>query len=245
MTLKPKTAIVTGASKGIGAAIALRLASDGLAIIVNYARDTEAAQGVVDQIIAEGGNAKAVQADISDLNAARALFDAAEENYGPVNVLVNNAGMMRNTPIDAATDADFDQHCAVNLGGAFRGMREASNRLQDGGRIINISSSVVGLYQPTYGLYAATKAAIEAMTPVLAKELGPRQITVNSVAPGPVGTDFFLNGKSDELIRNISKSIPLGRIGAAQDISSIISFLAGTDGGWVNGQTIRANGGVI
>lgn len=245
MNLKPKTAIVTGASKGIGAAIALRLASDGHAIIVNYARDTAAAQNIVDQIVANGGKAKAVQADISDPTAAVKLFDAAEASFGHVSILVNNAGVMRNATIASASDDDFDQHCAINLGGTFRGMREAANRMQDGGRIISISSSVVGLYQPTYDLYAATKAAIEAMTHVLAKELGPRNITANVVAPGPVETDFFLDGKSEELIQNITKSIPLGRIAAAQDIASVVAFLAGSDGGWVNGQTIRANGGVI
>lgn len=245
MTTEPKAAIITGASKGIGAAIAVRLASDGHAIIINYARDIAAAEGIVAKIVSGGGQAKAVQGDVADPKTATALFDAAEAHYGCVDILVSNAGTMKNAPISGATDSDFDKHCAVNFGGTFRGMREAAKRLRVGGRIISVSSSVVGLYQPNYGLYAATKAAVEAMTPVLAKELGPRGITVNAVAPGPVGTDFFLDGKSEELIQNITKSIPLGRIGAADDVASVVSFLAGQDSGWVNGQTIRANGGVI
>ncbi|OIQ32543.1 MAG: 3-ketoacyl-ACP reductase [Alphaproteobacteria bacterium MedPE-SWcel] len=240
-----KTAIVTGASRGIGAAIALRLAEDGHAVVVNFASNAAAAQAVVEQIEAQGGTATALQADISDPKAARALFDAAEDRFGPADILVNNAGIMRNAAIATATDADFDQQCAINIGGPFRCMREAASRLRDGGRIISISSSVVGLYQPSYGLYAATKAATEALSHVLAKELGSRGITVNSVAPGPVATELFLEGKPDELIRAITGSIPLGRLGTVDDIAAVVSFLAGPDGRWVNGQTIRANGGVI
>ncbi len=245
MTQETKTAIVTGAGKGIGAAIARRLAADGHAVLINYARDELAAQDVVEAVVASGGKAKALQGDVSDPATMAALFDAAEARYGPVDILVNNAGVMRNAAIAAATDDDFDLHCAVNLGGSFRGMREAATRLQNGGRIINISSSVVGLYQPSYGLYAASKAAVEAMTHVLAKELGSRGITVNAVAPGPIETDFFMQGKSEELIRNITRTIPLGRLGAADDIAAVVSFLAGADGRWVNGQVIRANGGAL
>lgn len=245
MTQEHKTAIITGASKGIGAAIARRLAADGHAVLVNYARDQAAAEDVVDSVVESGGKAKAVQGDVSDPLTMVALFDAAEESFGAVDILVNNAGTMRNAVIASATDDDLNQHCAVNLGGTFRGMREAAKRLQNAGRIISISSSVVGLYQPSYGLYAATKAAIEAMTHVLAKELGPRGITVNAVSPGPIETDFFMNGKSEELIRNITRTIPLGRLGAADNIATVVSFLAGADGGWINGQVIRANGGAI
>lgn len=245
MTQQQKTAIITGAGKGIGAAIARRLAADGHAVLVNYARDQAAAEDVVASVVESGGKARAVQGDVSDPLTMAALFDAAEKNFGAVDILVSNAGTMRNAVIASATDDDLDQHCAVNLGGTFRGMREAAKRLQNAGRIISISSSVVGLYQPSYGLYAATKAAIEAMTHVLAKELGPRGITVNAVSPGPIETDFFMNGKSEELIRNITRTIPLGRLGAADDIAAIVSFLAGADGGWINGQVIRANGGAI
>jgi len=133
----------------------------------------------------------------------------------------------------------------TNLGGMFRGMREAARRLRDGGRIISFSSSVVGLYQPAYGVYAATKAAVEALTHILAKELGPRGITVNAVAPGPVATDLFLTGKSDEVVSAIERMNPFGRLGTPEDIARVVAFLAGPDGGWVNGQVIRTNGGTI
>lgn len=245
MKLEHKTAIVTGAGKGIGAEIARRLAEDGSAVVMNYVRDETTANKVVEDVEAASGKAIAVQADVGHPTGLSTLFDAAEAAFGQVDILVNNAGVMRLSPLAEASDADFDTQCAVNLGGTFRGMREGANRLRDGGRIISISSSVVGLYQPAYGLYAATKAAIEALTHVLAKELGPRGITVNAISPGPVETEFFLDGKSDELIGNIVKMIPLGRLGRPEDIADAVAFLAGPDGGWINGQTIRANGGAV
>lgn len=240
-----KVAIVTGASHGIGAAVAQRLSQDGMAVIVNYASSPDRASELVDTITQAGGTAIAVKADVSDPNAVASLFDKACSEYGGVDVLVNNAGIMKLSPIANTDDASFDQHIAVNLKGVFNGMREAANRLRDGGRIISFSSSVVGLYQPTYGVYAATKAAVEAMTHVLAKELGDKKITVNVVAPGPVATSLFLDGKSDELVKKIASMTPLNRLGQPEDVARIISFLVGPDGGWVNGQTLRANGGVV
>lgn len=240
-----RTALVTGASKGIGAAIARRLAADGFAVVVNYATDGAGAENVVRAIEAKGGAALAVAADVGDPGGIRTLFDAAEARFGGLDVLVNNAAMMRLAPIAEAEDASFDAHVAVNIGGVFRGMREGARRLRDGGRIISFSSSVVGLYQPGYGLYAASKAAVEAMTHVLAKELGPRAITVNAVAPGPVETQLFLAGKSAQLVEAITRTIPLARLGRPDDIAGVVSFLAGPDSGWVNGQVLRANGGVI
>jgi len=240
-----RTAIVTGASRGIGAAIARRLAADGFAVVVNYARGRDEADSVVRAIEGAGGRATAAQADIGASTGMAALFDAAAAAFGGVDVLVNNAGIMKLSPLAQTDDALFDQQVAINLGGVFRGMREAARRMRDGGRIVNFSSSVVGLYQPTYAIYAATKAAVEAMTHILAKELGPRRITVNAVAPGPVGTDLFLTGKSDEQVAAISKMNPLGRLGTPEDIARVVAFLAGPDSTWVNGQVIRANGGVI
>jgi 3-oxoacyl-[acyl-carrier protein] reductase len=240
-----RTAIVTGASKGIGAAIARRLARDGVAVIVNYARGRAEAEELARVIAAGGGKAIAVQADISDPTGIAALFDAGETAFGGVDILVNNAGIMKLSPIAQTDDAAFDTQVATNLGGVFRGMREGARRLRDGGRIINFSSSVVGLYQPGYGVYAATKAAVEAMTHVLAKELGQRRITVNAVAPGPVETALFMDGKSEAQIEAIGKMIPLGRLGQPDDIAGVVSFLSGPDGFWVNGQVIRANGGVV
>jgi len=240
-----RTAIVTGASRGIGAAIAQRLAADGFAVVVNYARGREEAASVVGAIEGGGGRAVAVQADISTSAGISALFDAAEAAFGGADVLVNNAGIMKLSPLAQTDDALFEQQVAINLGGVFRGMREAARRLRDNGRIVNFSSSVVGLYQPGYGIYAATKAAVEAMTHILAKELGPRRITVNAVAPGPVATELFMDGKSEEQVAAISKMNPLGRLGTPEDIARIVAFLAGPDSAWVNGQVIRANGGVI
>jgi 3-oxoacyl-[acyl-carrier protein] reductase len=240
-----KTAIVTGASKGIGAAIARRLARDGIAVVINYARGRAEAEELARAIEADGGKATAVQADIADPKGIAALFDAGETAFGGVDILINNAGIMKLSPIAQTDDASFDAQVAINLGGVFRGMREGAKRLRDGGRIVNFSSSVVGLYQPGYGVYAATKAAVEAMTHILAKELGPRRITVNAVAPGPVETALFLDGKSEAQIEAIGKMIPLGRLGQPDDIAGVVSFLAGPDSFWVNGQVIRANGGVV
>ncbi|ESY81548.1 3-ketoacyl-ACP reductase [Mesorhizobium sp. LNHC220B00] len=244
-TGQTKAAIVTGASKGIGAAIARRLARDGIAVVVNYARGQAEAEALVRAIEADGGKAIAVRADIADPAGIAKLFDAGEKAFGGIDILVNNAGIMKLSPIAQADDAFFDTQVAINLGGVFRGMREGAKRLRDGGRIVNFSSSVVGLYQPGYGVYAATKAAVEAMTHILAKELGARGITVNAVAPGPVETALFTDGKSAAQIEATAKMIPLGRLGQPDDIAGVVSFLAGPDSAWVNGQIIRANGGVI
>jgi 3-oxoacyl-[acyl-carrier protein] reductase len=242
---KTRTAIVTGASRGIGAAIAKRLAEDGIAVIVNYARGKDAADAVVSAIQAAGGTALAVQADIGKPTGMAALFDTAEKAFGGADILVNNAGMIKLSPVAETNDATFERQVAINLGGPFRGMREAARRLKDGGRIINSCSSVVGFYQPAYGVYAATKAGVEAMTHILAKELGPRRITVNAVAPGPVDTELFTDGKSAQQIEAITKLIPLGRLGQPDDIAGLVAFLAGPASQWVNGQVIRANGGAI
>jgi len=242
---KTKVAIVTGASRGIGAEIARGLAADGLAVVINYARSSEQAEDVLATITAAGGKAILVQADITQPDAADKLFNAAETTFGKVDILVNNAGIMTLSPLSATDDASFERQIATNLTAPFRLMREAANRLNAGGRIINFSSSVVGLYQPQYGVYAATKAAIEAMTHVLSKELGSRAIAVNAIAPGPVATDLFLNGKSEELVAQIKKMNPLGRLGEPQDIMQVVRFLAGEESGWINGQVIRVNGGAI
>ena len=166
-------------------------------------------------------------------------------SYGGVDVLVNNAGIMQLSRIADADDALFDRHIAINLKGVFNGMREAARRMKTGGRIISFSSSVVGLYQPTYGIYAATKGGVEAMTHVLANEMRGRNITVNAVAPGPTGTDLFLTGKSPELVERLSKLAPLERLGQPADIAAVVAFLAGPDGAWINGQVLRANGGIV
>lgn len=245
MTDETRVAIVTGSSQGIGAAVAERLAADGLAVVVNYSRDPAPAEALVRKIEDADGRAIAVAADVSDPAAVSALFDRAEQVFGGVNVLINNAGVMKLAPVAEITDELFDQTIAINLKGAFNGLREAAKRLREGGRIVSFSSSVVGLYQPTYAAYAATKAGVEAMSHILAKELGPKKITVNVVAPGPVATQLFLKGKSDDDIKPIVGRTPLGRLGEPEDIARAISFLVSPDGGWINGQVLRANGGII
>lgn len=240
-----KVAIVTGASRGIGAAIAERLAEDGFTVVINYSGSEAAAEELARKIEEKGGKALTAKADVSDAEAVRRMFDAAEAAFGGVDVLVNNAGIMQLARIADADDAHFDRHIAINLKGTFNTLREAGKRLRDGGRIVNFSTSIVGLKLETYGVYAATKAAAELMTGIMAKELRGRSITVNAVAPGPTATDLFLNGKSDELIDRMAKMNPLERLGTPQDIAAAVSFLVGPDGGWINGQTLRANGGMI
>lgn len=240
-----KVALVTGASGGIGAETARRLARDGFAVIVNYAGAAAPAEQVAREIEAAGGKAVVAQADVSDPAAVRRLFDSAETAFGGVDVVVNNAGIMKLANIADTDDALFDQTLAVNLKGVFNVLREAARRLRDGGRIISLSSSVVGLLPPGYGVYAASKAAVETMSAILAKELRGRNITVNAIAPGPTATRLFLDGKPAEVIERLSKAAPLERLGQPDDIAGSIAFLAGPDGAWVNGQVLRVNGGVI
>ena len=240
-----KVAIVTGASRGIGAAIAERLAREGMTVIVNYSGDAASAQALVEKIERAGGRAQTCQADVSDPAAVARLFETAEATFGGVDVLVNNAGIMKLATVAESDDALFDRHIAVNLKGSFNTLREASRRLRNGGRIVNLSSSVVGLLQPSYAVYAATKAGVEAMTHILSKELRGRNITVNAVAPGPTATGLFLDGKPQQAIDHLTKLAPLERLGTPEDIAAAVAFLAGPDGGWINGQVLRANGGII
>jgi 3-oxoacyl-[acyl-carrier protein] reductase len=240
-----KVAIVTGASRGIGAAVAERLGQDGFTVIVNYSGDASPAEALARKIEANGGRALTAKADVSDPVAVRGMFDAAEAAFGGVDVLVNNAGIMHLAAISDTEDASFSRQIDVNLKGTFNTLREAARRLRDGGRIINFSSSVVGLLQPTYGVYAATKAAVEAMSSVLTKELRGRGITVNAVAPGPTATELFLKGKPQEVVDRLARLAPLERLGQPADIANAVAFLAGPDGAWINGQTLRANGGII
>ncbi|WP_421904522.1 SDR family oxidoreductase [Mameliella sp.] len=241
----PKTALVTGASRGIGAAIAERLAADGFAVVVNYAGNEEAASDVVARIEAKGGRAVAARADVADPTQVAQLFDRAEAAFGVPDVLVASAGIMQLASLAESSDDLFDRTIATNLKGTFNTLREAARRMKDGGRIMTLSSSVVGAKLPSYGVYAATKAAVEVMGDILSKELRGRNITVNSVAPGPTATALFLDGKTDAQIEALSKANPLQRLGQPEDIANTVSFLAGHDGGWINGQTLRANGGMV
>lgn len=240
-------AIVTGASRGIGAAIAQRLAADGHAVAVNYAGNRAEAEKVVAAITERGGRAIAVQADVAEADAAKRLFDVATDAFGGVDVLVNNAGAMAGElpPLADTDDATFDRLFGINVKGSFLAMREAARRLRTGGRIVNFSTSVIGLALPGYAVYAATKSAIETMTNILAKELRGRNITVNAVAPGPTATALFLDGKTPERVEQLAKMAPLERLGQPEDIANVVGLLVGPQGAWINGQTLRANGGMI
>ncbi len=240
-------AIVTGASGGIGASVATRLAADGFCVLVHYSGNAASAAKVVDTITAAGGKAIAAKADVAKPAEVRALFDAAITAFGHVDVLVNSAGIMPPTlpPLAETTDEVFDSLFAVNVKGSFNTMREAASRLRKGGRIINFSTSVIGLALPGYAVYGATKGAIEVMTNIFAKELRGKDIAVNAVAPGPTATALFLNGKPQEVIDRLSKAAPLERLGQPDDIAGTVAFLVGPDAGWINGQTLRANGGIV
>jgi 3-oxoacyl-[acyl-carrier protein] reductase len=240
-----KVAIVTGASRGIGSEIAKRLAHDGFAVVVNYANSAGEANTLVTTIQAQGGQALAVKANVASATDVGRLFDETERHFGGVDVLVNNAGIMALATIDETDDQSVDRQIDINFKGTFNTLRQAAKRMRDGGRVVNFSSSVVAMLQPTYGVYAGTKAAVEAMTSVFAKELRGRNITVNAVAPGPTATDLFLNGKSQEVVDRLSMLAPLERLGQPQDIAAAVAFLVGADGAWINGQTLRANGGMI
>jgi 3-oxoacyl-[acyl-carrier protein] reductase len=238
-----KTAIVTGATGGIGQAVALRLARDGFAVVLSYAGQAARADEAVAKIEADSGRALALQADVASAPAVERLFRGTLEAFGRVDVVVHSAGIMPLAPIaDGDLDA-FDKVIAVNLRGSFIVMSQAAAHVSKGGRIIALSSSVVARSFPRYGAYIASKAGVEGLVRVLANELRGRQITVNAVAPGPVATELFLKGKGEAEVERFRALAPLERLGRPEDIADVISFLAGDDGGWVNAQVLRANGG--
>jgi 3-oxoacyl-[acyl-carrier protein] reductase len=239
-----QVAIVTGASRGIGAAVAQRLAKDGFALAINYASSSREADALVAELTATGAKAIAVKADVSNPDDVRRMFETTEQQLGRVDVLVNNAGVLKTVPLADTSDALYDQTFDINVRGTFNTLREAAARMNDGGRIVNFSSTTLALNMPGYAIYNATKAAVEAFTHVFAKELRGRNITVNAVAPGPIATSLFLDGKTEEQIQNFAKMPPLQRLGQPDDIASVVAFLAGKDAGWVNGQILRANGGL-
>ncbi len=240
-----KSAIVTGSSRGIGAATARRLAGDGSAVTVNCVVNRDLAAEVVRDIEAGGGRAIWVQADVSDPAAVRRLFDEHEKAFDGVDVVVANAGIMRLAPMAQMSDADFDRMFAVNARGSFNTLREAARRVRDGGRIVTLSSSITQLRTATYGPYAATKMAQDMYAAVLAKELGGRQISVNALAPGVVNTTLFTDGKSAEQIAGFAQRTPHQRLADPTDIAAVVAALCSGDGGWVNGQTVFANGGIV
>lgn len=239
-----RVAIVTGGSRGIGRAISRRLAADGFAVGVNFAGNAAAAEETLAAIRGAGGTALAIQADVADEHQVASLFDTVEQTFGGVDVVVNSAGRLALSPL---ADLDLDTLDALhrtNIRGAFVVAQQAARRLRTGGAVIGLSTTVVSTQLPGYGAYAASKAAVEGMTLILARELRGRDITVNTVAPGPTATDLFLDGKSAEQVAALAAAPPLERLGTPEDIAAAVAFLAGPDGRWINGQVLRANGGL-
>ena len=244
MTKPTSIALITGASRGIGATIARRLAQDGHAIAINYANNTQEAEALAQELVQEGGRAIAIRADISQADQVQAMFSTVEQQLGPIDVLVNNAGVLTTSTLAETSDALFAKTFAINTQGVFTTLREAATRLNAGGRIINLSTTALALNLPGYAIYNGSKAAVEAFTRVFAKELRGRQITVNAVAPGPVATELFFTGKSEAQIEHFAKMPPLERLGEPEDIAAVVAFLASKESGWINGQVLRANGGI-
>ncbi len=243
--LSGKIAIVTGASRGIGRALALRLGHDGAAVAINYVNNAAGAEEVKAEIKTAGGDAIALQADVSKPADIQRLFDQAIEHFGRFDILVNNAGIRISKDVADIDEAEYDQLFAINVKGTFFACQQAARRLSEGGRIINISSAVTRMMLPGYSIYAASKGAVDQITRVLAKELGERKITVNAVAPGPVDTELFRDGKSDEQIQQMAQMAALGRIGQVEDIADAVAFLASDDARWITGQCIHVNGGFV
>ncbi|MGP4014526.1 SDR family oxidoreductase [Saccharopolyspora sp. 5N708] len=244
MSSAPRVAIVTGGSGGIGQAVAARLAADGMSVLVHYAGNAQRADDVVSKIVEKDGTASAFRADVADEDEVAALFDAAEQRYGGVDVVVHTAGIMLLAPLTELKLEDLDRMHRTNIRGTFVVDQQAARRMRSGGAIINFSSSVVKLALPSYTGYAATKGAVDAITLILAKELRGRDITVNAVAPGPTATPLFLDGKEQAVIDRLAAMTPLERLGTPDDITEAVAFLAGP-ARWINGQVLYANGGAI
>ncbi|GAA4239687.1 SDR family oxidoreductase [Actinomadura meridiana] len=243
MSTDRRVALVTGGSGGIGRATAVRLAKDGLAVAVHYAGNKARADETVAEIEASGGAAIAVGGDVADENEMAAAFDATEAAFGGVDVVVNTAGIMILAPIATLDLDDLDRMHRTNIRGTFVVSQQAARRVRAGGAIVNFSTSVVRTQFPMYGAYVASKAAVEGMTLILAREMRGKDITVNAVAPGPTATPLFLDGKDEETIAGLARAVPLERLGQPDDIAETVSFLAGP-ARWVNGQVLYSNGGL-
>ncbi|MEY9904820.1 3-oxoacyl-[acyl-carrier protein] reductase [Catenulispora sp. MAP12-49] len=240
-----RVAIVTGASRGIGHAVAQHLAADGYAVVLGYAGRADLAEKAVTEITSAGGRAIAVKADVADETAVKTMFDAAEQRFGGIDAVINAAGQMKLSTVADLNLDDLDAMHRTNIRGAFVVAQQAAKRLRTGGSLVLFSTSVMGTKFPTYAGYTASKGAVEAMTLILARELRGRDVTVNAIAPGPTATDMFLDGKDDELIAHLAAQNPLERLGQPEDIARVVAFLAGPEGHWVNGQIVRANGGMV
>jgi 3-oxoacyl-[acyl-carrier protein] reductase len=240
--LKEKVILITGASRGIGATLALKLAGAGAKVIINYTGGKDAAEKVLEEVKKNGGDAITLQADVSKGDDVKKMFDAAIAHYGRIDVLINNAGIMITKLLKDTTDEDFTRQFDVNVRGTFNTLREAATRLADNGSIINFSSSNNRIMLPTYSTYAATKSAVEQLTRIFAKEVGARGINVNSVSPGPTNTELFTKGKSQEMIGRLSSLSAFNRIGEPEDIAKVVVFLASDEAKWISAQNIGING---
>jgi 3-oxoacyl-[acyl-carrier protein] reductase len=243
LSLTGKVAIVTGASRGIGRQVAIQLAQSGVKVTVNYSSSRAQADEVVKTIEQSGGQAVAVQANVGSVSEVEALFSETIKRFGRVDILVNNAAVMENNAIENVTEEIFDRHFAVNVKGTYFACQQAMKYMSPGGTIVNFSTSVAGATLPTYSVYAATKGAVEQLTRQLAKEFGPKDITINCIAPGQVATDLFLTGKSSELVDSFRRANAFGRLGEPEDIANALELLVSDKARWITGQTIRVNGG--
>jgi 3-oxoacyl-[acyl-carrier protein] reductase len=243
--LHGKVAIITGSSRGIGRSVAERLAEQGASVIINYSSSPKQAEEAVQGIQQKGGRAAALQADISKPEQIARLFKDTKALFGKIDIVVNNAGIMINSLIGEVTEEQFDKQFAINVKGTYFSIQQAFLHLEQGGRIINFSTSVNGQMFPSYSVYAGTKGAVEQFTRQLAKEFGAKGITINAVAPGPVATELFLDGKSEAQLEGLKKGNAFGRLGEPEDIAGVVSFLAGEESAWITGQTLRVNGGFI
>ena len=244
-SLHGKVAIVTGSSRGIGSEIALTLANAGAKIVINYVNNKPAADKVCAAILDAGGECKVVQADVSDSVAVRKLFAAASEHFNHIDILINNAGILLFKEIADIQDDEFDHIVDVNFKSVFYTLREAATKLSDHGRVVNISSTVTRMMLPKYGAYAATKAAVEQLTRIFAREVGKRGITANTISPGPIDTELFRAGKTAADIERMAAMAALGRIGEVDDIAQVVLFLVSDEARWITGQDIGVNGGII
>ncbi|MBD2870266.1 SDR family oxidoreductase [Paenibacillus arenilitoris] len=244
-SLAGKTAIVTGASRGIGRVLAQRLASQGAKVAVNYYSNRDQAEEIAEQISRTNGQAVAVQADVSKVGDIRKLFEETAGHFGGIDILINNAGLGIMKPVEAITEEDFDRVFNLNVKGSYFASQLAADYMKEDGSIVNFSTSVIGLMLPAYSLYAASKGAVEQFTRHLAKELAPRGIRINAVAPGPIQTEFFMAGKSEELIERFKQMNAFNRLGEPEDVAGVVQFLLSEEAGWITGQTLRVNGGMV
>ena len=243
--LSGKVALVTGSSRGIGRAIVERLSRQGAAVAINYFSNSDKAEEVVAGIVSNGGSAVALQADVSRLKDIQRLFEHTLAHFERLDIVVNNAGIRISKDVTDIVEEEFDRQFSINVKGTFFSCKLAARRMSDNGRIINISSAVTRMMLPGYAIYSASKAAVDQITRVLAKELGERRITVNAVAPGPVDTELLRDGKTEEQLQLMAQMAALGRIGNVEDIADAVAFLASDDARWITGQTIHVNGGYI